>query len=465
MADQIKFVPFAVDEPEILMGFNSETGEFVGTCLEAGPVGENPVANGMTGGMTAQIINSHEQLTEALGVNVEAAGRYGMASGSAKFNYSQASTFNTTSTFVVAQCRYENAIRRARDFRVPVGSQAERLLTANRMDEFRTAFGDSFVRGIKTGGEFFAVMRITTESSTSQMKLGASLAAEVNGLVAAGSFKAEFNMSKEQSGGRSEFFASCYQSGGDAEQITPTLSLDEILDRVRSFPKIVKEHPVGYLAEVASYDTIPIPVPTYEESESLVMALRDANSKRLSYLTRKNDFEFAKENPEFFVDLPARDKLDAAIAAYTDALNRVTQHAIRLSQGQIKGDQQAMFFDASTINLPEGIDLKRIENNRNNVLPSIPVPNVVGKSYGELENAQRWASVGVRTAEATYSEDGQGGVDQVLLDLANSEITIAVDPPEASSFDRWVCVAQFPGAGALLRSGEKLILQYQLQPI
>jgi hypothetical protein len=229
------------------------------------------------------------------------------------------------------------------------------------MKEFKKAFGDSFVRGIKTGGEFFAIMRITNESRATQMKLGASLAAEINGVCASGSFEAEFRMAQAKSVERTEFFASCYQAGGGAPEIAPTLTLEEILQRVRQFPHIVKAHPVGYIAEVASYETIPIPVPTYEESASLMDALRDANGKRLTYLTRKNDLEFARDKPQFFCELPSADTLVQAIGAYTDALNRVTQHAIRLSQGQIKGGEQALFFDSSTLKVPEGLVLKRID--------------------------------------------------------------------------------------------------------
>jgi len=36
-----------------------------------------------------------------------------------------------------------------------------------RFEEFTKAFGDSFVRGLQTGGEFYAVIRITSVSSES----------------------------------------------------------------------------------------------------------------------------------------------------------------------------------------------------------------------------------------------------------------------------------------------------------
>ena len=93
----------------------------MGTCLETGPVSENPVADGMRGGMTARIVSTQEQLNDSLGVGVEGSARYGLSTVDLKFSYSQSSSFNSTSTFVVAQCGYQNVIRRARGFRMPEG--------------------------------------------------------------------------------------------------------------------------------------------------------------------------------------------------------------------------------------------------------------------------------------------------------------------------------------------------------
>jgi hypothetical protein len=66
-----------------------------------------------------------------------------------------------------------------------------------RIEEFTRAFGDSFVRGLQTGGEFYAVIRITSVSIKTQSSLAAALQAEANGLVASGSFKLEFNKSNQ----------------------------------------------------------------------------------------------------------------------------------------------------------------------------------------------------------------------------------------------------------------------------
>jgi hypothetical protein len=57
---------------------------------------------------------------------------------------------------------------------------------------------------IKTGGEFFAVFRLTSLRQTTQQSLAATLNAEINGFVASGSFQGQFNNSHSDTTENSE---------------------------------------------------------------------------------------------------------------------------------------------------------------------------------------------------------------------------------------------------------------------
>src|SRR5262245_34245087 len=164
---------------EIGMGFNSESGLAVGTALEGFTVDSDPVSPGGEVFATVTIVETHESLMDCMGLSFEAQGRYGFLSGGAKVNYAESSSFNSTSTFLVAKCVVRNALRRGRGFRV-IEDPAKQLLDSLRFEEFKTAFGDSFVRGLQTGGEFYTVIRITSFSTTTQSKLAAALHAEYN---------------------------------------------------------------------------------------------------------------------------------------------------------------------------------------------------------------------------------------------------------------------------------------------
>lgn len=286
---QVRRIEF--NDEEIAMGFNSESGLAVGTALEGFTIEENPAASGMEVLASITIINSHEELMKNLGMSFEAQGRYGFFSASAKAQFSESTNYNSTSTFLVARCIARNPLRRGKNFRVTPAAQA--LLDALRFDEFKTAFGDSFVRGLQTGGEFYSVVRITSISSAKQNELAATLQAEYNGLVSEGSFEGQFAQANAITNTRSEFTATMYQRAGSGAQISPTVEIREVIKRFKSFPEIAKASPAAYETEVATYDILPLPVPTPEEQESFLFALRDAREKKLRYIQTRNDLEFA----------------------------------------------------------------------------------------------------------------------------------------------------------------------------
>jgi hypothetical protein len=361
------------NDEEIGMGFNSESGLAVGTPIEDFTVQPNPGASGQEVTASIMIVNSHEELMENLGMSFEAQGRYGFFSGSAKAKFSENSNFNSTSAFLVARCIVENPMRRGRNFKI--SQDAKALLDANRFAEFRTAFGDSFVRGLQTGGEFYSVIRITSASVGKQVELAATLQAEANGLVAGGSFSTAFSQANSSSSTRSEFTATMYQKAGSGAQIAPTVQISEVIDRFKKFPEIASNSAAAYETEVATYDTLPLPIPTPEEREDFLLALADAREKKLRFIQTRNDLDFALRNPSFFRDLPASEILSGASAVYTKLINAVMSHAIKLSRGQMTPPQ---LFDPRALSPPlvesAPIPLQRISPPP--LAPQVQVPDL-----------------------------------------------------------------------------------------
>jgi hypothetical protein len=354
--DQVRRIQFK--DEEIGMGFNSETGLAVGSPLEGFAVREDAAAPGMQVSASITIVTSHEELMSTLNMSFAAQGRYGFYSGSAKAQFSDSSNFNSTSTFLVAKCVVRNPLKRGKDFQVK--SQAQDLLDSKRFDEFKAAFGDSFVRGLQTGGEFYSVVRITSVSSSSQTSLATSLQAEANGLLASGSFKAEFALANKQESTKSEFVATMFQMAGSGASISPVAEISDVIARWKNFPAIAAAAPVAYETEVATYDTLPLQVPTPEEQEDFLLALVDAREKKLFYIQTRNDLDFAIQNPLFFESLPASELLLAAKNTYTKLINGVMDHAIKLSRGQVNPPR--LFDPASLtppVNEPAGIALRR----------------------------------------------------------------------------------------------------------
>jgi hypothetical protein len=343
---------FAYDErnPEIGMGFNSQTGVFPGTALRVDNIEMVNTNPGQVGSAQAELMTSHDELMEKLDAGVSVSARYGLASGSVKASFSQQTNYNTTSTFVLARFYIDNVVKRGHNPVIPDGSAASELVNANRMDDFRKAFGDYYVRGIRTGGEYIAVIRITSAETSTQQNLAVSCSAEVNGLAAGGSFQADLKTAMQETSGQTEVLISYYQASGLGKaEAGATLNVPEVMQRLKDFPEAVANHPIGVSVELASYDTVPVSVAPLEEIQNLEMALSDAHNKRLEYLTVRNDFDFAIHNKDFFTDLPSDDQMKQIFEAYTKAVNAVMAHMVKLAKGEM---DPAQMFDPSGLNLP-----------------------------------------------------------------------------------------------------------------
>lgn len=330
---------------DIGMGFNSDTGLGVGTALEF----ELPASQeSQETEADVTIITSHEELMSTLHMSAEMEGRYAFSTAGGKVDFAKKTQYNSSSTFVVARMVINNTVKRGRGFRLRPDLQ--HLLNPDQEETFARAFGDSFVRAHYNGGEFYAVMRVTSVDSRTESQLAVSLHAAVQGGLAAAEFKAQMDQANSSARTRSEFSVHYYQKGGlGREETGATLDVGEIKQRLKDFPEAVRNHPFPYYIEVATYDTVPLPLPTKQQRDDFLLALADANARKLKYLQKRNDCEFAAEHPEFFVDPPPRGILLAMAGTYLQLVNGVIAHAVRLSNGQLPEPQ---LFDPSKLSPP-----------------------------------------------------------------------------------------------------------------
>ncbi|TIM28614.1 MAG: hypothetical protein E5Y63_19385 [Mesorhizobium sp.] len=185
----------------------------------------------------------------------------------------------------------------------------------------------------------------------------------MNGLMASGGFKSAFETANSNEKTRTEFHAMMYQKAGSAAEIAPTVGIDEVLRRYRDFPSIAKASAAAYEAEIASYDTLPLPVPSAQETEDFLFALADTREKKLRYLQARNDLQFALQKPEFFHELPPSETLISTIGIYEKLINAAMAHGIKLTKGQMSPPK---VFDPSAIVPPIAeplpVQLKRIKS-------------------------------------------------------------------------------------------------------
>ena len=336
--NQVIVVPF--NDQEIGQGFNFDSRENLGTGLSVSNISEDPVADGQIVRTAFVSVTTQSSLMESLGISASSDVRYGLFSGGAKLDFAESNSVNSYSSFIAGRCEVQNATKHGHGFQLT--GAADAIVRTGDQKAFKRAFGDMFVRSLKTGGEFCVIARITSVSKEHQSKLASSLHAEYNGLTASGDFKGKFDQAMIETSNRTEISVSTSQAGGLGGQASFTgPDALKILERLSQFPQSAHDHPVGYEAELATYDTIPIAVLTPEENEDRNIVLADCLTQKMRFLKGLSDLQFVlgPTGADFFDNLPSEADLTKLEVQYRDALNGLMAHAIRVATGKMSPPQ------------------------------------------------------------------------------------------------------------------------------
>jgi hypothetical protein len=310
-------------------GIDGLNGDVAGSAVTFGEPAPVPGAGGQAGDFQLTLVKSYEELYTALGISIEASGHYGLFSAGAKFDFTNKVKFNSQATIMVARASVVNAFTQVLD--ASLKPEATELLRTGKAELFRRRYGDGYVRGILTGGEFYGVISISSQDREEETQISAQLNAEYNGLVAGGSFSASVQNSSNFKSGQMQIEVHTDQRGGSGEQMSFTgLSVSTMLARMREFAEIVELQSgmaVPYQAQVASYQTLPSPEPNLVLIEQQRIALTDYARKRLDLLTRLNDIDFVRQHLDYFENPPSVDTLNRWNQQFTDQLNQVMQAA------------------------------------------------------------------------------------------------------------------------------------------
>jgi hypothetical protein len=331
-------VPF--DGHVISQGFNSDTGERVGTGLVASTVGDDPLTGGQIGDFRFRMLTSQASLEKALNISAEIEARYALFSGGAKFDFAESSALNTASTYVLASCTVQNALRFGSGF-APT-DPADRLIAAGDIDGFKRAFGDRFTQGLRTGGEFYAVVRITSSSTQHQSKIAASLHGELNGFISSGGFSAALTTAQSDASSHTELEIQVHQTAGVGDQLQiPGTDAEhmprEIIQHMNRFARAAHEHAAAYEAELVTYDTLALPFPPLMELEDRRVVLEDCLVRRQRYFSAISDLEFAQlpDASLIFQDLPPQEELVRLQNDLRSVVSALMDHARKVSTGAI----------------------------------------------------------------------------------------------------------------------------------
>lgn len=322
-------------------GFNSQTMTVLGPGgIEVEGSGEDPLAGGGTATTRYLTITSQERFEEALSGSVEVDGRYGLASGDAKFSFSEQNAIDRTSTYILCSCVVRNALRKAHLY-TPSDTMKKLAITGDK-DAFRKSFGDYFTAALRTGGELHVLVRVTSSSTEHQRAITASLNAEYNGLAAAVSFSAAFASAAADATSRTEISIVVHQTAGvGLEFKIPSADPDSVRAVLEKFPAVAHSNPRAYEAELLSYDVLAdVPFPSEVLLEDRRNALEDCLVRRRGYVSALAEIGLARDarTREVFEELPPEAELAAVENQFRRALNQLRTHARAVADGSISPD-------------------------------------------------------------------------------------------------------------------------------
>jgi len=379
------------------VGFNSVAGEVRGDCvLRTDP--EPPL--GVTGQEVVfklRQITTSSELAEELNISASGSFRAQFGKASAKASYASQQNINRFSVYLLVQVLVTNPVERMRD--VKLTAEAWDLLEIKGEEEFRERCGDEFLSGITTGGEYLAILQITTKSEEERKNVSASVRAK-GGTWRAG---ADFKFALEKISEEQEIEVTSFQQGGDTTTVPNTL--EEILERAVNFPQQVKDKSFPYTAFFQDYAVLDLPPG--------MNPIDVANQKRviekladyyLSYSDTLNSIEYVFKNPAQFEDFDAV-ALNTKANEVRGVLNTLVESA------------SSCFNNYKSCKLPDDLSMPVVE------LPT-------RKSIAD-ENAPRWVVPKVFGFErpAVFIGPGEMPRDFGLNILAEQEFeTYVFDP-------------------------------------
>jgi hypothetical protein len=298
-----------------------------GTALNVAATGtpsQIPLAGGDTLSYTMNEITSEEDLQTALGLSVEANGGIGLFSGSARMDYAKSCSIHSSSVFLIVRIQVTQAFTMIKQPGIDPAAAA--LLANGNVTRFQEQYGDMFVRGIQTGGQFFGVIQVDTHSESDQESVSASVSAAYGPFGASGSFSDQF---KQALNGRNTK-ATCYIEGGQDSPLP--FNVEMLMQAASNWPATVAGRSVPYYALLDGYNILPLPnPPNYIDLQHQQDVLRQCAFLRNQDLMTLNDIAYIKLNPNEFVGVDAHqldqwqnnlsDDLNTIAAAASNALN------------------------------------------------------------------------------------------------------------------------------------------------
>lgn len=292
-----KTIPYA-DDMDLGRGYNVLAGDALPSTAVLGSLTSVIEAGGQRVESEIRRVDSSEQLNRAMGVSVEAGGSYSGFSANAKVEYSESSSINSYSTYLLVKVLVKSKTITLKD---PVlTDDAAELIRNNNPTRFRERFGDVFQSGLIRGGELYAVLEISGYDATERESTAVDIEASFNGVIASATLQTKISASKAASRSQLNVTTRVFRNGSTS-QIPYTV--EEILAAAKSFnTEVDGDKAYAYAMLIEDYRALKLPNDSFNpiEIERQQTVLNDFAKRRYDFLKLRNDLEFILRNPAAF---------------------------------------------------------------------------------------------------------------------------------------------------------------------
>jgi hypothetical protein len=192
------------------MGIKSASGGRMQLGV-VGAVTQIAGASGGSGSLEMTKIQNTSELEDHLGISADASGGVGLFSASDRFNFVKDCKVQTASVTLLLHCTRQFGFQQIDE--PALSPNAAALVSQGRVDLFADRFGDCFVVGLRTGGQFFGVIRIDTKNDESRQTIENSLSGSYGPF--SGDLKTTVSSAMKSTQSSAEVFL--YYEGGDVK--------------------------------------------------------------------------------------------------------------------------------------------------------------------------------------------------------------------------------------------------------
>lgn len=310
MGQQLK-IPF-VEGTKVGLGFDLLTGLPTSNLAVVGPSITPPQkGGGQTVTTTFRLVQEVDSLHEALGLSAAVSGGYAGFSGTAKMQFAHDCAVTQYCLYVVLAVEVINSCE---SIDLPaLTPDAVELLRAADVTRFRERFGNRYISGLKTGGEYYAVYRVQSFDEAERTSVAAQISASFHNPVLSASLNIDIANSKSSSVNELDVNVFVYSAGGVSSTET---ALAEMIQKAHVFPALVAgNNAISYQVILDEYAGLELPTDSLNlfdvehQTECLLFNSRLLNDFNMLI----NDIDFIRQHMDRFHHADGSAPDDAAL--------------------------------------------------------------------------------------------------------------------------------------------------------